>query len=280
MMKLGCLSLSYRPDFNDKQMNLERFINTAHELELDGIELHTSAFESTDDEYLRDVRMSCLKRGLVLDYIAVSNNFGKPESELPAEVENVKKWVDIAVKMGVPVVRIFAAWIPEGVDETATWERMIGCMKEVAEYGEEKGVVIGLQNHNHGCLTRTGDDVVRILKEVDNPYFSHILDTGQYVGSPGASGSRGKEDPMLNFYGSIEKSAPYAIHVRAKINRIQTGEESWLDYPRIFSILREVGYNGFISIVYEGWQVEDAETAVPKAVKYLRQCIQQGGDTS
>jgi sugar phosphate isomerase/epimerase len=275
MMKLGCLSLSYRPNFGDKRMDLERFIDTAYELELDGVELHTSAFASTDDAYLRDIRMRCLKRGLVLDYIAISNNFGKPESELPAEVENVNKWVDIAVKMGVPLVRIFAAWVPGGTDEAAVWRRMIGCMKEVAEYGEKKGVVIGLQNHNHGCLTRTGGDVVRIIKEVDNPYFSHILDTGQYVGSPGASGSQGKEDPALNFYGSIETSAPYAVHVRAKVYRIQTGEEVWLNYPRIFSILRKVGYNGFVSVVYEGWEVEDAATAVPKAVKYLRRCIQE-----
>ena len=275
MMKLGCMSLSYRPDFGDKRMDLERFIDTAYELKLDAVELHTSAFASTDDEYLRDIRMYCLKRGLVIGYIGISNNFGKPESELPAEVENVKKWIDIAAKMGVPVVRNFAAWISEGTDEGAAWRQMIACMKEAAEYAEEKGVVIGLQNHNHGCLTRTGDDVVRILNEVDNPYFSHILDTGQYVGSPGASGAQGKEDPSLNFYGSIEKSAPYAVYVRAKIYRIQTGEEAWLDYPRIFPILRKVGYNGFVSIVYEGWEVEDAETAVPKAVKYLRGCIQE-----
>ena len=275
MMKLGCMSLSYRPDFGDKRMDLERFIDTAYELKLDAVELHTSAFASTDDEYLRDIRMHCLKRGLVIGYIGISNNFGKPESELPAEVENVKKWIDIAAKMGVPVVRNFAAWVQEGTDEEAAWSRMIACMKETAEYAEEKGVVIGLQNHNHGCLTRTGDNVVRILNEVDNPYFSHILDTGQYVGSPGASGAQGKEDASLNFYGSIEKSAPHAVYVRAKIYRIQTGEEVWLDYPRIFPILRKVGYNGFVSVVYEGWEVEDAETAVPKAVKYLRRCIQE-----
>ena len=273
MIKLGCMSLSYRPNFNDKRMDLERFLETAYELELDGVDLHTSAFASTDEEHLRDIRMHCLKRGLVLHYIGISNNFGKPEADLPAEVEHVKEWIDVAARMGVPLVRNFAAWIPQDTDETAVWGRMIACMKEVAAHAEEKGVVIGLQNHNHGCLTRTGDDVVRIIKEVDNPYFSHILDTGQYVGSPGASGSGGEEDPSLDLYGSIETSAPYAVHVRAKIYRIQTGEEEWLDYPRIFSILREVKYNGFVSVVYEGWQVEDAETAVPKAVKYLRKCI-------
>ena len=110
----------------------------------------------------------------------------------------------------------------------------------------------------------------RILEGVDNPYLSHILDTGQYVGSPGASGADGKEDPTLNFYGSIEETAPLAVHVRAKIYRISTGEEAWLDYPRIFKILNGVDYNGWVSVVYEGQADEAEETAVPKAVSYLR----------
>ena len=115
----------------------------------------------------------------------------------------------------------------------------------------------------------------RIIEEVDNPYFSHILDTGQYVGSPGASGARGQEDPSLDFYGSIAETAPLAVFVRAKIYRIQTGEEVWLNYPRIFEILRSVNYNGFVSVVYEGQAVEAEKTAVPKAVDYLRRVVCQ-----
>jgi sugar phosphate isomerase/epimerase len=67
-----------------------------------------------------------------------------------------------------------------------------------------------------------------------------------------------------------------AVHVRAKIYRIQTGEEAWLDYPRIFEILRGVDYNGWVSVVYEGQAVEAEETAVPRAVDYLRRFVPGG----
>lgn len=270
MMKLGCMSLSYKDAIAAGNMDLVGFIDRARELGLDGIDIHTRAFASTDPEYLRDIRMRCLRRGLAISYIGVSNNFGKPEDELPAVVDDVKHWVDIAEFMGVPLIRIFAAWVPEGEAEEAVWTRMMPCMKEVAAHAQAKGVVLGLHNHNHGCVTRTGKDVRRIIEEVDNPYFSHILDTGQYVGSPGASGADGVEDPSLDFYGSIAETAPLAVHVRAKIYRIQTGEEAWLDYPRIFEILKGVDYNGWVSIVYEGQKAEAEETAVPKAVEYLR----------
>jgi sugar phosphate isomerase/epimerase len=273
MMKLGCMSLSYKDQFASGDIDLVGFIDKAYEMGVDGIDIHTRAFASTEPEYLRDIRMRCLKRGLAISYIGVSNNFGRPESELPEAVADVKHWVNVAASIGVPLVRVFAAWIPEGEPEEQVWERMMPCMKEIAAHGEEKGVVLGLHNHNHGCVTRTGKEVRRIIDEVDNPYFSHILDTGQYVGSPGASGANGVEDPELDFYGSIADTAPLAVHVRAKIYRIQTGEEAWLDYPRIFEILKGVDYNGWVSMVYEGQAAEEESTAVPKAIAYLRRFV-------
>jgi sugar phosphate isomerase/epimerase len=267
------MSLSYKDQFRDGKIDLVKFIDKAYELRLDGIDIHTRALASTEPDYLRDIRMRCLKRGLALSYIGVSNNFGKPKDELPAVIADVKHWVDVAEFMGIPLVRIFAAWVPEGEPEEQVWDRMIPCMQEVAAYGQEKGVVLGLHNHNHGCVTRTGKEVRKILEMVDNPYLSHILDTGQYVGSPGASGQRGNEDPALNFYGSIEETAPLAVHVRAKVYRIASGEEAWLNYPRIFDILNAVNYNGWVSIVFEGQDEEEEETAVPKAVNYLRRFV-------
>ena len=270
MLKLGCMSLSYKDQFAANELDLEQFIERAYQLGLDGLDIHTRAFASLDSAYLRGIRMRAFRRGLALSYIGVSSNYGKPQAELAAEVATTKEWIDVAEFMGIPLVRVFAAWIPQGEREEDVWARMMPCLEEVAAYGEEKGVVVGLHNHNHGCVTRTGQDVRRIIEGVNNPYFSHILDTGQYVGSPGASGQRGHEDPALNFYGSIAETAPLAVHVRCKIYRIQSGVEEWLNYPRIFEILRGVNYNGWLSVVYEGQDAEAEATAVPKAVRYLR----------
>jgi sugar phosphate isomerase/epimerase len=132
------------------------------------------------------------------------------------------------------------------------------------------GVVVGLQNHNHNNITSTGEDVVRLLKEVDHPWCSHILDTGQYLGSLGASGAQPEDPRKHDVYKSIERTAPLAVQVRAKLYRLKSGKEEWLDYDRIFKILRGVKYQGFVSLVYEGWKDMDATHAVPKGVKFLR----------
>ena len=82
MMKLGCMSLSYNDEFGAGQLDLEGFIERAYELRLDGIDIHTRAFASTEPDYLRSIRMQALKRGLALSYIGVSSNFGKPQEQL------------------------------------------------------------------------------------------------------------------------------------------------------------------------------------------------------
>tara|TARA_B100001013_G_scaffold329020_1_gene243101 strand:- start:410 stop:1234 length:825 start_codon:yes stop_codon:yes gene_type:complete len=270
MKKLSLMSLSYRDTLQSGKMSLMNFLDTARELRVDGVDLHTSIFPDTEAATLRQIRMDCLKRGLNICYIGISNNFGKPQEELPDEVATVKKWLDVAAEMGVPLVRIFAAWVRDDKDEEAVWTRMMPCMEEIAAHAAERGVILGLHNHNHGCVTRTGADVLRILDEIGSPYFSHILDTGQYAGSPGASGNRGKVDPNYDFYGSIEQTAPRAIHVRCKIYRIETGREEWLDYDRIFKIIDALDYNGYLSVVYEGQDVLSEEEAVPKAVEFLK----------
>ena len=273
MMKLSLMSLSYRDALKEGRMTLTDFLDKARDLCVDGIDLHTNVFPDTETATLRSIRRDCIERGLRVCYIGVSNDFGRKYEELAEQVKNVKHWIDVADRMGVPMVRIFAAWVRGESREEEVWQRMMPCIREVAEFGQERGVLVGLHNHNHGCVTRTGADILRILDEIDNPWFTHILDTGQYAGSPGASGSRGTPDPAYDFYGSIAQTAPRAMHVRCKIYRIQSGREEWLDYDRIFEILYGLNYNGYLSIVYEGQDVESEEEAVPKAVEFLREYL-------
>ena len=274
MIKLSLQSLSYRDTFNAGKINLLGIIEKAAEYRMDGVDLHYTHFKSTEADYLEQIKQACLNHGLHMCYIGVSNNFGKTGEELRDQIDLMKKWIDVASRMGIPMVRAFGSWLPEGETEEDAWPRLVDSTKEISEYGQSKGVIVGLHNHNHGCIPATGDQVIRLLDDVNNPYYSHILDTGQYRGSPGASfGERGKEDPKWNFYGSIKTSAPRAVHVRAKIYRIASGKEVWLDYDRIMPIIKSVGFNGWMSIVFEGQDELDEPSAVPLANSYIRSLL-------
>ena len=103
--------------------------------------------------------------------------------------------------------------------------------------------------------------------------FTFILDTGQWWGSPGTNRA-GASDPNVDIYGYMEQTAPYASYVRAKIYKIDSGREEWIDYRRIMTILKAVNFNGCMSIVFEdrGNRCGYAE-AIGLAVSHLRDLL-------
>ena len=125
MIKLSLQSLCYRDTFNAGKITMLEIIDKAAEYRMDGVDLHFTHFASTDDDYLEEVKQACLKRGLHMCYIGVSNNFGKTGAELREQIALMKKWIDVAARMGIPMVRVFAAWVPEGDTEEAVYERMM-----------------------------------------------------------------------------------------------------------------------------------------------------------
>jgi hypothetical protein len=270
MMRLCCLSLSFKPEFASWQMDDLKFIDLCAELALDGVDFNISSFRSLEPEHLKKIKKMCLARGLSIACVGVSNDFGRPANEQETVRKQVRQGIDAAQFLGAPLVRLFAATLKTTEMREAVWKRAVEGLRQSAEYGEKVGVVVGLQNHNHNNIAASGDDVVRLLEDVNHPWCQHILDTGQYLGSPGASGARPEDARRYDVYQSIARTAPLAVFVRAKLYRLKDGKEEWLDYERIFKILGDRKFNGFVSLVYEGWPHMDAMHAVPLGVTFLR----------
>jgi sugar phosphate isomerase/epimerase len=277
MMRLCCLSLSFKPEFASRQMDDLRFIDLCGRLALDGVDFNLSSFQSLEPAHLKKIKKACLEQGLSIACVGVSNDFGRPDEEQEAVRKQVRQGIDTAQFLGAPVVRLFAGSLKAGQTREAVWKRAVEGLRQSAEYGAKVGVVVGLQNHNHNNIAATGDDVVRLLEDVNHPWCKHVLDTGQYLGSPGASGAKPDDARRHDVYKSIARTAPLAVYVRAKLYRLKDGKETWLDYERIFKTLGDVGYNGFVSLVYEGWQDMDAMHAVPLGVKFLRRLVARPG---
>ncbi len=272
-MRLCCLSLSFQPQFRAKQMDDLAFIDLCGQLQLDGVDLNMSSLRSLEPDHLRKIKKACLERGLSIACIGINNDFGRPPRDQEAVDQDIRTGIDAAQFLGAPVVRVFAGYVHEGDTRTAVWQRTVTGLRRASDYAAKAGIVAAVQNHNHNNVTRTGDDVVLLLKEVDHPWCAHMLDSGQYLGSRGAGGARPEDATQYDVYQSIEKTAALAVFVRAKLYRLRRGKEEWLDYPRIFKILRRVKYNGFVSLVYEGWEDMDAMHAVPIGAKLLRDCL-------
>ena len=285
MIKLGCTAMLRDKENAGQFIDVESLIDLIHNLRLDIVDLHLyRGFRSRNSEYLRQIKGKCLRYGLPIGYVGIGNGFvgaaiganqrvvgvPLPPEELCRRVAEAKEAVDVAAFMGAPLVRLFGGGLPEGTeDREALWSAMIRSFQEVADYAIDKGIFLGLHNHPP-AVAPTGDDILRILHDTDRENFTFILDTGQWFGSPGTN-LAGKFDSGLAFYHYMEQTASHAACVRAKIYKIDSGREEWLDYERIVSILKAVNYNGNVSIIFEDRNNRCGYAeAIGLAAKYLR----------
>ena len=292
MIKLGCNSLVRDKHNPGEWIDVETMIHFIHELRLDIIDFQLDrGFRSLDPEYLRHIKILCHRYGLPIGFVGIGRGFvgarkqpdgsvigvSLSQEELRRRIDEVKAGVDVAAFIGAPLIRVFGGAAPKQTqNRDALWSTLIASFQRVADYGADKGILIGLHNHPP-VVAPTGDDIRRILDEVNRENLTFILDTGQWRGSPGTNRA-GASDKNAAIYRYMEQTAPYASYVRAKIYKIDTGREEWLDYKRIIRILKAVNFNGNMSIVFEdrGNRCDYAE-AIGLAVRHLRQLLTAGG---
>jgi sugar phosphate isomerase/epimerase len=146
-------------------------------------------------------------------------------------------------------------------------------VREVCNEAARLGLPIGVQNHNHGGLCATGADVLRLVRDVDHPNLTVVLDCGQFIGSAGASGALAAKLNPADLLASIAQTAPLARHVRVKFYRPRAdGSEPEIPYDRVLDILDGAHYAGFLDIVYEPAPTrgEDVRVALPRIIAFLR----------
>ncbi|MGQ9730116.1 MAG: sugar phosphate isomerase/epimerase family protein [Candidatus Zipacnadales bacterium] len=251
-MRLGCCAYSYRDLLKDGRWTLEDFIRTCCELGLDGVELTSYYFPTTERAYLNTIKRCCASYGLHISGGAVGSNFCKADpGERRAQVEMTKEWIDHCVVLGAPCIRVFAGPVPEGHTEEEAVDWAVAALRECAAYGKERGVVVALENH--GGITASAQQVDRLVREVNNDWFGVNLDFGNY------------RNPATEF----ALTAPHAVTTHAKVTYRDTeGNRQKVDYALVRQVMEGVGYRGYISIEYE--EPEDAVEGVARFVEELK----------
>ncbi|MFQ6040738.1 MAG: sugar phosphate isomerase/epimerase family protein [Candidatus Poribacteria bacterium] len=253
-MKVGSCAYSFRQYLSSGEMSLVDFLEKGVEMGLDGVELTSYYFPSTDDEFLYSLKRKAYLSGLEISGTAVGNNFClADEAERAKQVAMTKSWIDNSVKLGAPCMRVFAGGVPSGHTEEEARNWCIDSLKECLDYAKPRGILLALENH--GGITSTAEQTIAIIKAVDDEWLGVNLDTGNF----------------RNAYEGIEKAAPYAITCHAKTEIPGPSGKEIADFQKIADILNKAGYKGYLSIEYEA--AEDPMTAVEKFVSYLKEIV-------
>jgi sugar phosphate isomerase/epimerase len=251
-MRLGCAAYSYREHLQSGKMSLEQFVDACVDMGLDGVELTSYYFPSTEREYLHQLKRHCFLRGQHILGTAVGSNFTQVDDGKRREnVRMTRDWIDHSVILGAPCIRVFAGPIPTDVPEEQAFNWALECLQECVAHGSERGVTVALENH--GGVTSTAPQVRKFLDAIDNPWFGLNLDFGNF-----------RVDP----YAEFEQVAPHAVTTHAKVTTRVGEEREPVDYARVREIMDRAGYRGYLSVEYE--EKEDAAVAVPRFVEYLK----------
>jgi sugar phosphate isomerase/epimerase len=217
------------------------------------------------DKYLNDFKRRAFVLGLDISGTGVRNDFATPDkNKRAADVQHVKEWVEVAARLGAPVLRVFAGTEPKdhSWDQASEW--LVEELKKCVEHAQKYGVLIGIQNH--WDFLKTSEQVLKIIKMVDSEWFGAIVDTGYFLTA----------DP----YRDMAAVTPYAVNwqVKEKVD----GQEFKVktDLKKVVRIAREGGYRGYLPIETlsrkSGEPDYDPRARAAELLRELRAAIQEG----
>jgi sugar phosphate isomerase/epimerase len=260
-LKISLNAFSFNAPLSENRMTLEELLETCSEIGFEGIDITAYYFPGypnvPSDEYLYRIKRKAFRLGLDISGTGVRNDFTDPDKQKRAEhVQLVKNWIDVAAKLGAPVVRIFAGiQNPVGYtrDQITAW--MLNDIQECISYSKQKGILIGIQNH--ADFIQTAAQAIDIVEKINSEWFGLILDTGSYR----------LHDP----YEEVSKTAKYAVNWQLKENIFINGDEKPADIQRLVDIIKTSGYRGYIPIETLG--PGDPKTKVKVLYKKVKEAV-------
>lgn len=186
---------------SEDALDMKQFIHYCAEHRV-AAELTSYFFDpDVEDAYLLDCRKEAHLNGVSIAGTAVGNQFTlDPSSEEGrAQMAYVKTWIDRAVLMGAPHVRVFAGKIPKGMPENLAESNALEALKVAGDYAASKGVFLGIENHDS---IGSAEKLIGMVTAIANPWVGINLDSGNFR----------TDDP----YSDFAECVPFAVNLQIK----------------------------------------------------------------
>ncbi|MGH9398431.1 MAG: sugar phosphate isomerase/epimerase family protein [Terriglobia bacterium] len=251
----------------DHSMTVFDWIEMAAELPVDGLEMYSGFLESFEPAYIGSVRNAIERRGFEMPMLCCSPDFTSPDPvERKKQIEIEKSMIDVTAALGGRYCRVLSGQRRPEVSRTQGIAWVAECLRELVQYAAQKNVVLSLENHykdnywQHPEFAQMSDVFIEVLGQVDSPWLGAQFDPSNAI--------LAGEDPI----DLLEKIKCRVVTMHASDRRLKPGhaieelrraEDSvgyaailshgvigsgLNDFPKIFSILRGVGFDGWVSI--------------------------------
>lgn len=237
------------------EMSVCDFINLCYEHGIKNVEL---LFCFWNEQNRIEDAISLLENlGMKVGAYSVGNDFVQQDETLrKIEIDKVKLGVDIACRLNTKLLRVFSGNAKDGIEYETARKWILDCFKEVAPYAEEKGIVMVLENH--GLFAGKSAQVKELIEEVNSISLRANTDVGNFI--------LVNENPLE----AVKALKDYVSFVHFKdFKKVSEQEYGYNDIDgnkyqgtvlgngeipmkEIVDLLYENGYEGYLSIEYEG----------------------------
>jgi sugar phosphate isomerase/epimerase len=206
------------------------------------IEPLSDHFSSTETSYLREFRANVEKAGAQVVNIAADPRFSfyhNVEAQRQKAVANGKKWMDVAVAIASPSVRLHIAGAYKVKPDA---DRAADSLKQLADYGAQKNILVNLENDDN--VTEDPFFIVEVIEKVNHPYLHALPDFCNSMLTHDQEFNNRAMDAMFKHAYNIAHVKDSEVDDKGKLFTV--------DVAKCFEIGKADGYRGYFSMEWEG----------------------------
>lgn len=218
------------------------------------------ADKANDPSFFKDLKMRTDDLGVMNHLIMVDDkniaDLNKTERDIA--VESHYKWVDAAKILGCRSIRVNLGSIEQTGSAEEVADAALDGYSKLLRYGDQNEMNVIVENHvGHSC---NGKWLAGIMKQVNHKRAGVLPDFGNFCinrTKPATMDIAGYMNTkcleQYDMYLGVEELMPYAKGVSAKTHKFdQNGNETEIDFKRMFDIIKKSNFKGIVGIEYEG----------------------------
>lgn len=273
-------------------------IELLHKIGADGVEIvvqdgYRSGIPCHCDEKILDaVKHSAEENAISISCLTPYNSHfnSLDETVRQAEIEDIRRVIDYCQYLDAHYIRIYGGNLVAGdtKDLEARREKLIESLRYLGDLAAQKGVILIVENH-FNTMAVSAKDSAALIRDTAHPAVRILYDQANltFTGNEGYEEAISLQQQYVSYMhvkdlvfqegkAFVSSDVSHPDESERNVNTRIVGE-GILEWPRILKMVKDQGYDGWLSLEYERrWHpddIPDASIGMKKSIEYLRSIL-------
>jgi sugar phosphate isomerase/epimerase len=251
----------------DGSMKIDDWIKLADKLDVEGLEWYAGFIEMREEKNWSKFRQMAEDTGKVIPMMCCSPDFTHPDETFrKKEIEKEKRWIDMTYALGGSYCRVLSGQRRPGLSIDEGVKLAADCIYACLPYAAERNITLTLENHykddfwEYPEFAQKGNVFCNLVDSVQHSFFGVNYDpsNAHLAGEEPVELLKRVSHRVVTMHasdrylteGTVEDLRREEDGAAGYAKRLSHGEigKGLNDYDAIFSELKRVDFNGWISI--------------------------------